>query len=165
MKRQKVVLLLIMLIVAFLVAEPVGRCCGQKGRGDGTRMAQELGLTQEQQEQLRLLRQKHKAERPDTRAEVKALRRQIAEELKKSSPSRSKIKTLADKIGAIHAANAVRMADHMLEVKVILTPEQFSKMLDIKEQRGGHKKGPGKGPGGRKKVHGNPRGGGCCPQS
>lgn len=169
MRSKSVLLLLILMLVGALVAEQPRRNTsghGHQGRGDGSRMAQELGLSQEQQAELKVLREKHKAGRSDTRNEVKAIRRQIAEELKKSSPSKSRIKTLADKIGAIHSANAVRMADHMLEVKKILTDEQFSRMLDLKEQRKGQKNGPGKGRGpGGKKQHRHQKGKACCPQS
>lgn len=168
MKLQNVMLLVVMIVVGSLFAQGPRNGQGpQGGKGKGARMAQELGLSEQQQADLKALREKHRAERKDTRGEVKALRKQIAEELKKSSPSKSKIKTLADKIGAIHSANAIRMADHMLEVKKILTPEQFSKMLDLKEQKGNNgpkHKGKGRGPGG-KKQHGHQRGGACCPQS
>lgn len=167
MKLVKFCMIVSLFLVGSLVAQPARRNVnghGHRGKGDGTRMAQELGLSKEQQAQLKELRQKHKTERPNTREEVKALRRQIAEELKKNSPSKSKIKTLADRIGEIHAANAVRMADHMLEIKKILTPEQFSKMLDMKEQKGQRKQqmGKGRGPGG-KKHHGHGKGKACCP--
>lgn len=169
MKLQRVIVLVVMVLVAGLFAQAPGKGNGHGhgGKGDGTRMAQELGLSEKQQADLKVLREKHRAERIDIRTEVKALRKEIAEELKKSTPSKSKIKTLADKIGAIHSANAVRMADHMLEVKKILTPEQFSKMLDIKEKKGNkgpNHQGKGRGPGG-KKQHGHQRGSGCCPQS
>ncbi len=167
MKVYGVILLMVTLMVGSLMAEPQARK-GHGHKGKGKRMAAELGLSQEQQDQMKTLWEKHRAERKDTRGEVKELRQGIATELKKSKPSKSEIKSLADKIGAIHSANAVRMADHMLEIKKVLTPEQFSKMLDKKEQRGqkkGNKKsGKGKGPGG-KKQHGHQKGGSCCPQS
>lgn len=167
MRFQRFVLLLFVLFIGAAFAQPPHRGgYGNRGKGDGSRMAQELGLSQEQQEQLKEIRQKHRAEKPDNRSEVKALRRQIAEELKKSSPSKSKIKTLADKIGALHSANAVRMAEHMLEVKAVLTPEQFSKMLELKEQRKAHKQGARKGhKGGGKGYKRHKNGGACCPQS
>lgn len=164
MKLQAIMLLIVTLLLGSLMAEPPRRNMGGHGKGDGTRMAQELGLSQEQQDQLKELRKKHREERRDIRTEVKELRRQIGEELKKSNPSRSTIKSLADKIGTIHSENAVRMADHMLEVKEILTDEQFTKMLDLKEEKANkmHKK---KGPGGKKGQGGHRKGGACCPKS
>jgi Spy/CpxP family protein refolding chaperone len=60
---------------------------------------------------------------------MKALRDKSKEELIKPSPSKDALYAFAKESGELRQSMAEKEADHLLKVKTVLTPEQFTKLL------------------------------------
>ncbi|MGM0444137.1 MAG: Spy/CpxP family protein refolding chaperone [Fibrobacterota bacterium] len=144
-------------------------CNGPKGpgRGHGPKArtcAQDLNLSQEQQEQLETLRKERREDRREWRADHgyagRRFRDSIRVELLKESPDTDELDRFADSLGALHRERAAGMSAHMLKVKEILEPEQFEKMLERScNSRNGYGKKHGRGHG---RKHGRRKGGPAC---
>ena len=106
------------------------------------RMFADLNLTQDQKTKLKALHEQLKGTHKQVFDQMKALREKIKAELLKPQPSKQVLDGYASQIGDQHKQLAQKRTDHMLQVKAILTPEQFAKLLSHEE------KGPEFGPGG-----------------
>jgi Spy/CpxP family protein refolding chaperone len=130
-------------------------------------MFADLNLTADQKAKLKVLHEAQKDTHKKVFEQMKALREQVKAELLRPQPSKQVLDGYAAQMGNLHRELAQKRADHLLQVKTILTPEQFSKLLsrdpkgprcseDCKEKgKHGDKCCPKKEtPGGEKK---------CCP--
>jgi Spy/CpxP family protein refolding chaperone len=119
--------------------------CEKKGyhqKGEkGTHLKEELNLSDEQSEELKTLKSAHKKEMKTNHQATKAVRLEIFEELRKETPNSSVTNKLSDKIGTLHSEMNKSMVTQLLEIKKILSQEQFEKLLELKGNRG--KKGKG----------------------
>ena len=96
----------------------------------------DLDLTDEQMVKLDLLKKKQVEESKVQRALIKTLRDELHAELKKAKPSQKVINSTTQKIGNAHRDMIRGMSDHLLEVRTILTEEQYQKLLEIHAKRG-----------------------------
>ena len=124
------------------------------GKQRGKFMA-ELNLTPDQKTKLQAL---HKQMMETTKPffeQMKGIMEKSKAELLKPQPSKQVLYGYATELGDLHKKMAEKRADHLLQVKAILTPEQFSKLLSHKWMGPeGFRNGKGKGP-----HHGNGMGG------
>jgi len=110
---------------------------GENGENRGERLREELGLSDDQFEQLQELKTEHRGEMKSNREAVQALRTEVKTELKKEEPSISETDRLAEEIGELHTEMTKSLVAHLLEIKEILTPEQFEKMASREHHGGG----------------------------
>ncbi len=103
-------------------------------------MTEKLGLTPEQQAQLKEMREKGKDQVKANFEQMRAKREAMQEELQKADFDPAKVKALQEELKAMHSAMADQHMEHMLAVRKILTPEQFKKFSEMKKNRG-HKEG------------------------
>lgn len=103
--------------------------------GGPEKLFKELGLTQEQKDQL-------KKSREDEAAKVKPLREQVrakGEELRKVFESadidKARAYALADELTSLEGELMHSRVDHVIALKQILTPEQFKKMQEKMKER------------------------------
>ena len=87
------------------------------------------GLDDEQREKLENLMMDHRLNTIDLRAEVQKLRLMMKKEFLKSEPSRKELDKLTDEISAIQKKLQKGRVEHILNVKKILTDDQFRSFL------------------------------------
>ncbi|MCU0608997.1 MAG: Spy/CpxP family protein refolding chaperone [Chitinispirillaceae bacterium] len=116
-------------------------CCKEKGMGQ---MCKSLNLKDDQKTKLKELHKQMREAYKPLFEKLKGIRQEIKKELLKPAPSKELLAGFAAQIGDVHKQLAEKRTDHLLKVKVILTAEQLSKLLDREE------KGPACGMKGRK---------------
>lgn len=166
MKRIALLLPAVTLLFSLAAAAPGSRPC--KGRGpDSTcaawknhRMFDDLQLTQEQQTKLKTLHDEMMTVRKNHMEAVKGVRDKMKAELLKKSPSQKLLGGFAGELGELHKKMTQDRTAHLLKVKKVLTPEQFTRLVekeDHMERRFGNGIHPGKCP----KMGDCPRKGDC----
>jgi Spy/CpxP family protein refolding chaperone len=91
----------------------------------------ELNLTADQQGKLLALHKEKNAEAKPLFDQMKAIRDKVKAELLKSEPSKQALDNFASQLGDLHRQLVRNMNEHLLKVKAILTPDQFSKLVNF----------------------------------
>ncbi len=154
MKKLTTTLLLIASITFALSAQP-GQGKGKGGHGEpGARIAQELNLSEQQQADLKELRESRKESHKPHREEMKAIHQEMNKLLRASKVDKNAIDANIKKTAKLTEEKLRQHVEYQLKVKEIMTPEQFTKYLDMKKERMEKrksmrqgKKGNGKGKG------------------
>ena len=110
---------LVMLVPALLFAQMGGM------KGGAGHMCAGLDLDDEQQVKMEKLSLEHRLATIDLKAEQKKLRLAMKEELLKDQPDKKALEKIAKSIAANHEKMQTGRIAHMLDVKKILTPEQW----------------------------------------
>jgi Spy/CpxP family protein refolding chaperone len=127
------------------------------------KMMADLKLSADQKAKLKDQRSKHMESMKPFREKMKGIRERIKAELLKPQPSKQALDGFAVELGDLHKQMAQMRNDHLLQLKSILTPEQFSKLVNRdwrdgpgmrggphrwmgKDKRGGPGHGTGEGP-------------------
>jgi Spy/CpxP family protein refolding chaperone len=104
----------------------------------------ELGLTQEQQDKLDALRKAHREENKDLREALKEKRQALKKELAKPVSDNNAISAIATEMKDIQAQLIDNRINNILQVKEVMTPEQYQKFQQkcesAKEKFGSRKK-------------------------
>jgi len=121
----------------------------QHKRGDKHEwMVKQLGLTEEQQEQMREHRREQMERQRALWEETRAKREELADELQKTKINEARIRELADQLKDLAGQGIDSRIEGILTMKSILTPEQFEQFHEkVKEFR---EKGKRHGPRSRK---------------
>lgn len=164
MKRKRTVLLLI-LAVAFFSVNSVYAESSWKGHGEGYKkqhqarkaeLYKELGLSEEQQVQIKEHRKRSHAQMKTIGESLKKQRENLRVVLSKYDADPAEIEKIASEIKYLHSQLIDHRIASILEVKTILSPEQFTKFQEkmnefkkkMRQSRKGHRGGPGGGQGG-----------------
>jgi Spy/CpxP family protein refolding chaperone len=94
------------------------------------RMWNDLQLNADQQAKLLTTHNEMQTLRKTQMDEVSAVRVKIKEELAKSNPSKTVLSGFVSELGDLHEKQMQSHIDHMMQLKTILTPEQFQKVID-----------------------------------
>ena len=94
------------------------------------RMWNELGLSADQQTKLSTIHNEMKEVRKSQQAEESSVRIKIKDELVKDSPSKTVLSGFVGELEKLHGKQMQSHIDHMIQLKTILTPEQFQKVID-----------------------------------
>lgn len=138
-------LLCTMLVFAMLL--PTSAFAQEKQKGKHHSMKgkwAQLELTPEQVSKLKELREGSAPARKEHREKVREVRGKIKEELLKDRPSQRVLDDYAAQMGDLHEKLNTASINHLLQVKEILTPEQFKIFTE---------KGPKGGPGAHIRKH------------
>lgn len=146
-----IVVAVLALCIGLAQAEPFGPC----GPGDGPqhsgkhfkRMIKELGLSADQQTQVKeIFKKRHEEARPIL--DKLAVERKAEHALIQADTfDEAAIRAQAAKIAPLHADMAVHRAQVAQDLRKVLTPEQFAKFKALQEKRGkamGQRRGPGR---------------------
>ncbi len=160
---KRIVLLLlpaVTLLFSLATAEPGPHhpCRGHGGKGPDSacaagrkhRMFDDLKLTEEQQTKLKTLHDEMITVRKKHMEAVKSVRDKMRVELLKKSPARKTLDGFAGELGNLHKKMTKDRTAHLLKVKKVLTPEQFTRLVEKEERMEcGHGRAmrPGKCPG------------------
>jgi Spy/CpxP family protein refolding chaperone len=124
-------------------AEEQAKSWGRQGQEHKAELFKELNLTAEQEAKLAEYRKQDKAEAEQNRTAMKEAREKLREELDKPTSDMTVVGNLANTIKQGQA----QMVDHriksILQLKEVLTPEQFQKFQEktkekMKERGQGH---------------------------
>jgi len=150
-------LLIVLLgIFSFVYAGRCNGCPGAGGQGPHKKMmhkmiVDKLGLQEEQIEQMQKLHDQMQDFHQTHRSEMDSLKSFISTELKKDAPDRQYLNQLSAQMGASAEKLSQKRIEHMLDLKELLTEDQFEKLLQHHET-----KRP-RGPGGKGHFRGNPQ--------
>ncbi|MGC8762741.1 MAG: Spy/CpxP family protein refolding chaperone [Acidobacteriota bacterium] len=106
---------------------------------------QDLGLTPEQSRKLSDLRYAHRSKMIEERAALEKKVLELKRELDKENPDEAAALRLADEVSSLRARMARERIAHQLEVRKILTPEQWAKVRDSYRGEWGEGRGRGRG--------------------
>lgn len=107
---------------------------GHHGQKDDM-MAKVLNLSEDQVKQLQDLHQKERDTMKSTFEQLKAAHQAFEAEISKASPDMTKVDAAQAQIKTITGQMADNRLNSLLEVKKVLTPEQFSGYLALKKER------------------------------
>ena len=107
------------------------------------RMAERLGLTQEQTEAITKIRQEGRQENLEIRKEMMRLRNELRGEMLKDDPSQKTVLELNDKLGELRTQRQANRLENRLAVREQLTPQQRDQMLLLGEFGKGSRHGRG----------------------
>ncbi len=96
-----------------------------------------LNLTAAQTEQLTAQRKEKREAMKNLRESLKAKRRELREELYKENTDKAKIESIASELKKLNAQRIDRHVQGILQMKAMLTPEQFKKLSSLKQERMG----------------------------
>jgi len=128
------------------------------------KVVKDLGLTQEQTAKLEQLRYDFQASSIKLREEMQLVKLDLKREMAAENPDKTKINKLVDHLSQVRARMAKARVNHLLDVRSILTTEQWNRLKELRAKFG-HRQGRrggnamGKGRGG---MRGNS---GMCPNS
>jgi Spy/CpxP family protein refolding chaperone len=137
-------LLTVLSIIAIMALSPFASPGDSSGveMKRGAKIARELGLSDPQKLQLKGLRHDMHEFRKGQMDKMKELLDKSRLELLKPSPNRDVLFGYAKEMGEVRRVMAEKEADHLLKVKAVLTPDQFTKLLS-KDFMEGKDRGPG----------------------
>jgi len=104
-------------------------------------MHKQLGLSEEQEKQLEEHRNKFRAGSEGMREQIKVKREEIRTELQKSDFDVNKVKQSHEELKALRNKKDDARLDGILEIRKVLTDEQFKKFMELKDDfkgRGKH---------------------------
>ena len=106
--------------------------CGYKGKGG---IEQKLDLTAEQKEKLDATKAAQRDQMKKLSGAMKEERRELKEALAKPDATKATVAAIASEIKKLQAEMVDKRIDGILAVKQVLTPEQYAKLQEMKENR------------------------------
>ena len=96
-----------------------------------------LGLTPQQAEQLEAQKAKHREEQKVLWEEIKAKRDALTAELQKKELNMDAVNKLHNELKALNAQKEDKRLEGILAAREVLTPEQFSQMMEFRKEHHG----------------------------
>ncbi len=103
--------------------------CSEKG-GKMDKMMEELGITAEQKNQLKTMREGNKETYKNLKTQMNAKHEAMREELGKDQVDKSKVDAIINDIGELYKQKMQGRVDKVLGMKSVLTPEQNAAMKE-----------------------------------
>ena len=104
-------------------------------------MNKQLGLSPEQETQLKAHREKHRGEMKELYQKIKAKREDLQAALQKEDFNAGQVKQIHAELKTLKSEAEDDRLEGILEVRKVLTPEQFNKFTELKKNRKDHKDG------------------------
>ncbi|HLF18718.1 MAG TPA: Spy/CpxP family protein refolding chaperone [Candidatus Omnitrophota bacterium] len=101
------------------------------------KMYDELGLTPEQRTALKQHKETHRGEMKALREQIQAKREELKNEIQKADFDEGKVRAISNEVNTLQGKMAEHRLNGMFEVRKILTPEQFTKFQELKEDHKG----------------------------
>jgi len=109
------------------------------------KMFEELGITEEQKQALKVHRESHRGEMNALREQIKEKRKAFRQALEDPNVDEGAITATNNEIKTLTNSLADNRLDGVLEVRKILTPQQFQKFNEMKKKRNSKRRGESKG--------------------
>jgi Spy/CpxP family protein refolding chaperone len=127
----------VMFVVGILMTAHTALAASNKN--DSANMAvaveNELGLTPEQQTKLQNLRTEFSAKQVKLQDDLRIAKASLQKELDSANPDRKKSDTLVASVNKLQAQVLSVRVDHVFAMRAILTPEQYQKLVQLREQK------------------------------
>ncbi len=107
----------------------------QKRKERMQKIFSELNLTKEQEAKLKENKTKHREQRKGGFEQIKSYKEALKQELLKSDLDMERIQEIQAQMKAAQSQMADDRLNSILEVRTILTPEQFTKFMTLMEQQ------------------------------
>ncbi|MEA3489379.1 MAG: Spy/CpxP family protein refolding chaperone [Candidatus Omnitrophota bacterium] len=155
MKNTVLKLSVILAVITVLCAAPAAYSQPSYG-GDGPegmnarrseifdKISERLDLSPKQREQLKELRRENREMMKALMEELRDTRHDLSEELQETYSSRKKIKRVVSDMKKLQAKQIDQRVDNFLDMKKILTPDQFEEFMELKEERKHHRRDHGR---------------------
>jgi Spy/CpxP family protein refolding chaperone len=104
-------------------------------------MLEELNLTAEQEAQFKEINARYAPARRESAQRIEELREKMNQEILRDRPSKSALIQYAGTIGEIQKKMSLASVGHLLDVKAVLTPEQFRTFVSMSPATTGAKRG------------------------
>lgn len=138
---KRFILPLLLVALALPTFAQKGPARDGSGLGKGEKF-QDLKLTAEQEDQMKDLRYANEKVLIQLRADQKTSQLELRKLKQADEPNKKKIYAQIDKVGKQRTAIEKARVDHFLEVRKVLTDEQFKVFQKKMEKRAGRKDGP-----------------------
>jgi len=106
----------------------------EKG-GKFEKFCEELGLTKEQEAQLKTQREEFKNKNNALRKKMRVKRRKLRDELEKPDVDRARVDTIIEELNDLNREKIKNRVNKILSMKNVLTPEQFKNLQDKMEKK------------------------------
>ena len=93
----------------------------------------QLNLSEEQRAQLKAQKESHRGEMQEIREKMRAKREEFRQEIQKTEFDVGKLKAINNDIKALQNQIADNRLESIIKVREILTPEQFTKFMELKD--------------------------------
>ncbi len=93
----------------------------------------QLDLSPEQEKQLNIHRKRHREQGKEIHTSIRAKREAMKEELQKQALDMEKINKIHSEMKSMHSKKADHRLEGILEVRKILTTEQFVKFMELRK--------------------------------
>lgn len=103
---------------------------GERGEKMMQKMTEDLGLTAEQQAQMKAQRESQKGKMEASFARTKEIKDAMRAELDKAETDAAKVKAYVDQLTDLYRQKLEQRVESVQGMKKILTPEQFSKLVE-----------------------------------
>lgn len=107
---------------------------GRRGKRGMKKIFQELNLTTEQQQRIQAIRQESKENNSSLRQEMRQTKEEMRE-LMANDTSDNELRQQHEKIQNLKKELGNQRFETMLKIRQVLTPEQRTKMAELKQQR------------------------------
>ncbi|GBU22791.1 hypothetical protein R80B4_02703 [Fibrobacteres bacterium R8-0-B4] len=116
-------------------------------RGDhpARRMWEELNLSADQEAKFKEINSQYAPARRESTQRIEELREKINQEILRDKPSKSMLIQYAGTIGELQKKMSLASVSHLLDVKAVLTPEQFKTFVSMSSATSGGRRGGGRG--------------------
>lgn len=142
MKRRLIVITVTLLFSAMITVSAYagwGKCQAPRGgeryEEKGDKIASELGLAPEQDKLLKETRVAHREAMAGLRKELQIKHEALREALAAPGVTRQQVEPIANDIKVLQAKMVDSKIGGILKVKSLLTPEQYKKLQEIKDER------------------------------
>jgi len=98
-------------------------------------MARVLNLTEDQQKQLKSIKQKEMGAMKSVFEQIKANREELNAEIVKATPDMNKVNNIQTQMKTLQSQMVDNHLNSILEIKKIMTPEQFIGYMALKKER------------------------------
>jgi Spy/CpxP family protein refolding chaperone len=132
---QLIVMLVIVALVAaaacYVSAKVFGPLCPQPGVSGHEWIHKQLGLTSEEHKALESIERKFAERKRNLSGEIRSANKELAEAIKQDQADSPRVSTAVERIH--HAQGELQKAtlEHVFEMKGVLTPEQYQKLLNL----------------------------------
>ena len=117
---------------------------GRRGK-DGPGWLRDLNLTEDQQTQLRAIKEKYQPQMEAKRSEGKAAREQMRQLMADPNTTDDQLRSQHQKMQQLRQSGGDLKFESLLEMRAVLTPEQRQQMVQRMSERRGRRGGPGGG--------------------
>jgi Spy/CpxP family protein refolding chaperone len=120
---------------------------GKAGGNSARRMWEELNLSADQEAKFKEINSRYAPARRESAQRLEEVREKFNQELLRDKPSKSVLIQYAGTIGEIQKKMSLASVSHLLDVKAVLTPEQFRTFVGMSSSTGGKRGGARRGDG------------------